>query len=137
VLSTPPVLLAPNEKEPLLLYIAVTHQVVSMVLVVEQSEEGKAHCVLRPVYFLSEVLSLSKQRYPHCQKLAYIMFMTTQKLRHYFLAHPLVVVNEAPLSNILNNPEAIGRVSFWGIELPPRHHVCKKRKAIKLQILPD
>jgi hypothetical protein len=35
VLSTPPVLVAPKEREPLLLYIAVTHQVVSMVLVVE------------------------------------------------------------------------------------------------------
>jgi hypothetical protein len=30
----------------------------------------------------------------------------TRKLRHYFLEHPIVVVNEAPLSNILNNPEA-------------------------------
>jgi hypothetical protein len=27
VLSTPPVLIAPNEKQPLLLYIAATHQV--------------------------------------------------------------------------------------------------------------
>jgi hypothetical protein len=45
VLSTPPVLVAPKEKEPLLLYIAATHQVVSTVLVVEQSEEGKAHRV--------------------------------------------------------------------------------------------
>jgi hypothetical protein len=45
VLSTPPVLVAPNEKDPLLLYIASTHQVVSSVLVVERSEEGKAHSV--------------------------------------------------------------------------------------------
>jgi hypothetical protein len=35
VLSTPPVLVAPKEKEPLLLYIAATHQVVSTVLLVE------------------------------------------------------------------------------------------------------
>jgi hypothetical protein len=41
VLSTPPVLVTPKEKEPLLLYIAATHQVVSTVLVVERSEEGK------------------------------------------------------------------------------------------------
>jgi hypothetical protein len=60
VLSTPPVLVAPNEKEPLLLYIAATHQVVSTLLVVERSEEGKAHGVQRPVYFLSEVLSPTK-----------------------------------------------------------------------------
>ena len=35
VLSTPPVLVAPRENEPLLLYIAATHQVVSTILVVE------------------------------------------------------------------------------------------------------
>jgi hypothetical protein len=74
VLSTPPVLVTPIEKEPLLLYIAATHQVVSMVLVVERSEEGKVHEVQWPVYFLSEVLSPIKQRYPHYQKLAYSIF---------------------------------------------------------------
>jgi hypothetical protein len=60
VLFMPPVLVAPKEKEPLLLYIDATHQVVSIVLVVERSEEGKAHGVQRPVYFISEVLSLTK-----------------------------------------------------------------------------
>jgi hypothetical protein len=64
VLSTPPVLIAPKEKEPLLLYIATTYQVISTILVIEQSEEGKAHGVQQPVYFLSKVLSPSKQHYP-------------------------------------------------------------------------
>jgi hypothetical protein len=80
VLSTPPVLVAPKEREPLLLYIAATHQVVSTVLVVEQSEEGKAHGVQWPLYFLSEVLSPSKQHYPHYQKLVYNVFMIARKL---------------------------------------------------------
>jgi dsDNA-binding SOS-regulon protein len=62
VLSTLPVLVATNEKESLLLYIAATHQVVSTILVVERSKEGKAHGVQRPVYFISEVLSPTKQR---------------------------------------------------------------------------
>ncbi|KAM0924514.1 hypothetical protein ACQ4PT_004846 [Festuca glaucescens] len=136
-ISTPPILVAPKEKEPLLLYIAATPQVVSTVLVVEREEEGKLHGVQRPVYFVSEVLSPSKQRYPHYQKLAYGVFTTARKLRHYFSAHPIIVVNEAPLSNILNNPEATGRVSLWGIELSPRDITYEKRKAIKLQILPD
>jgi hypothetical protein len=74
LLSTPPVLVALKEREPLLLYIAATHQVVSTVLVVERSEEGKAHGVQRLVYFLSKVLSPTKQRYPHYQKLAYSVF---------------------------------------------------------------
>jgi dsDNA-binding SOS-regulon protein len=80
VLSTPPVLVAPKEKEPLVLYIAATHQVVSTVLVVKRSEEEKAHGVQRPVYFISKVLSPTKQRYPHYQKLAYNIFTTAQKL---------------------------------------------------------
>jgi hypothetical protein len=50
------------------------------VLIVERSEEGKAHGVQRPVYFLSEVLSPSKQHYPHYQKLAYSVFTTARKL---------------------------------------------------------
>jgi dsDNA-binding SOS-regulon protein len=137
VLSTPPVLVAPNKKEPLLLYIAATHQVVSTVLVVERSEEGKAHGVQRPVYFLSEILSPTKQRYPHYQKLAYIIFTTARKLRQYFTVHPITVVNEAPLSNILNNPATTGRVSLWGIKLSPLDITYKKQKAIKSQVLPD
>jgi hypothetical protein len=106
VLSTPPVLVTPKEREPLLLYIAATHQVVSAVLVVERSEEGKEHGVQRPVYFLSEVLSSSKQRYPHYQKLAYDVVTTAWKLWQYFAVHPIIMVNEAPLLNILNNPKA-------------------------------
>jgi hypothetical protein len=112
VLSTPSVLVAPKEKEPLILYITATHQVVSTILVVERSEEGKVHGVQRLVYFLSEVLSPTKQRYPHYQKLADSVFTTTRKLQQYFTVHPIIVVNEAPLSNILNNPAATGRVSL-------------------------
>jgi hypothetical protein len=131
VLSTPPVLVAPKEREPLLLYIAATHQVVSTVLVVKRSKEGKAHGFQRPMYFLSEVLSPSKQRYAHYQKLVYSVVTTARKVRQYFAVHPIIVVNEAPLSNILNNPEATRRVSLWGIKLSPLDITYEKRKAIK------
>jgi hypothetical protein len=62
---TSPVLVTPREKEPMLLYIAATNKVVSLVLVVERAEDGKEHGVQRPVYYLSEVLSPTKRRYPH------------------------------------------------------------------------
>ena len=71
LLSTQPVLAAPISKEPLLIYIAATGQVVSTVLTVKREEEGKAYKVQHPVYYLSEVLTPSKQRYPHYQKLVY------------------------------------------------------------------
>ena len=57
LLSTQPVLAAPVSKEPLLLYIAATGQVVSTVLTVEREEEGKTYKVQRPVYYISEVLT--------------------------------------------------------------------------------
>ena len=57
---------------------------VSIVLVVERMEEGHAQSIQCHVYYLSEILSISKQRYPHYQKLAYAMFMSSRKLTHYF-----------------------------------------------------
>ena len=41
MLSTAPILAAPIDKEPLLLYIAATSRVVNTVLVVERPEKGK------------------------------------------------------------------------------------------------
>jgi hypothetical protein len=55
----------------MLLYIAATPRVISVVIVVERTEEGKGLPVQCPVYYLSEVLTLSKQNYPHYQKVAY------------------------------------------------------------------
>src|SRR4051812_1140518 len=113
------------------------HQVVSTVLMVERPEDGKTHGVQRTIYYLREVLTPTKQSYPHYQKLAYGVFMTARRLSHYFQEHQIMVVNEAPLSNILNNPKATGCVALWGIELTPLHIVYEQRKAIKSRVLPD
>ena len=64
LLTKPPILVPPSNGESLLLYIAATTQLVSTALVVEWEEEGHALKVQRPVYFISEVLSDSKTRYP-------------------------------------------------------------------------
>jgi hypothetical protein len=47
-LSCPPVLMAPRDKEELLLYISATSQVVSAVLVVEREEEDPGDGSLDP-----------------------------------------------------------------------------------------
>jgi hypothetical protein len=60
--------------------------------VVECAEDGKEHGVQRPVYHLSEVLSPTKQRYPHYQKLAYTFYMIGKKLSHYYECHSIIVV---------------------------------------------
>ena len=64
LLTKAPILVPPTEGEPLLLYIVATTQVVSVALVVEREEEGHALKIQCPMYFISEVLSDSKTRYP-------------------------------------------------------------------------
>jgi hypothetical protein len=54
--------------------------VVSAVVVVERAEEGHALLIQRPVYFISEVLSETKVRYPQIQKLFYAVVLTRRKL---------------------------------------------------------
>ena len=80
VLSSAPILSAPEPQEPMLLYISATNKVISIVMVVERPEENQEHLVQRPTYFVSEVLTESKQRYPHYQKLAYGVFLASRKL---------------------------------------------------------
>jgi hypothetical protein len=42
-LPTSPILVNPNERERMLLYITATNQVVSTALVIKRAEEGKVH----------------------------------------------------------------------------------------------
>ena len=55
----------------------------------------------RPVYFISEVLSETKTRYPHIQKLIYTVVLARRKLRHYFESHPMTMVSSFPLGEIV------------------------------------
>ena len=64
-LVEPPVLAAPIDKEPLLLYVAANARAVSVAIVVEHKESRKEYLVQRPVYYIGVVLIESKQRYPH------------------------------------------------------------------------
>jgi hypothetical protein len=107
-LAHTPILTPPRGGEPLYLYVMVTTQVVSAVIVVERTEEGHALPIQRPVYYISEVLSKTKARYPQIQKLLYGVVFTQHKLRHYFDAHPVIVVSSFPLGEIIRNTDAAG-----------------------------
>jgi hypothetical protein len=111
--------------------------VVSAVIVVERTEEGHSLPVQRPVYYISEVLSETKARYPQIQKLLYAVVLARRKLQHYFEAHPVTVVSSFPLGEIICDPDAAGRIAKWSVELMGEMLAYAPRKEIKSQILVD
>jgi hypothetical protein len=71
------------------------------------------------------------------QKLVYAILMTKHKLRHYFDAHPIAVVSKDPLREVIQNPEAEGRIAKWVLELMGQNITYAPRSAIKSQVLAD
>src|SRR5207237_9693963 len=124
-------------KERTLPYVAAASHVVSTAIIVERQEEGHTQKIQRPVYFISEVLSESKIRYPHVQKILYAMLITSRKLVHYFQAHPILVITSFPIGDILHNRDAIGMIAKWAVELGSFELSFQPQTAIKSQALID
>jgi ribonuclease HI len=89
------------------------------------------------MYYISEVLSETKACYPQVQKPLYAVVLARRKLRHYFEAHPVMVVSSFSLGEIIRNPDAAGRIAKWSVELMGETLAYAPRKAIKSQILAD
>jgi hypothetical protein len=89
------------------------------------------------VYYVSEVLSETKARYPQIQKLLYAVVLTRCKLRHYFEAHPVTVVSSFSLGEIIHNLDAADRIAKWSVELMGEMLAYVLHKTIKSYILAD
>jgi hypothetical protein len=101
----------PSLRAPFLLYVAASHSSVSVALVQEKLD-GKIK-KQAPVYFVSEVLSLSKKNYTELAKVLYAMLMASRKLQHYFQAYHIIVPSSQTLKDIMRNREATGRIGKW------------------------
>ncbi|GJZ73308.1 reverse transcriptase domain-containing protein [Tanacetum coccineum] len=105
-----PSLTPPREKETLYAYLAISAEAVSAVLLTDQ--KGR-QC---PVQYVSRTLNEAERNYTPMEKLALSLIHMTRGLRRYFEAHPVKVITDQPIKNILNNTETFGKLANIGGE---------------------
>ncbi|XP_011101938.1 uncharacterized protein LOC105179973 [Sesamum indicum] len=130
-LSSPPLLTKPRTGETLYLYLAISGNAVSSVLV---RQENREH---HPVYYVSRMLQGAESRYSQIEKLALSLITAARKLRPYFQSHQVVVLTNHPLKQVLASPEVSGRMVKWAVELSEFGVEFQPRPAIKAQTLAD
>ncbi|XP_042441316.1 uncharacterized protein LOC122026652 [Zingiber officinale] len=118
------------EANPSKIYLSLTDHAVGSALVRSDGEE-------QPIYFLRHILKDVESRYTGLKKLAFALVLVARRLRPYFLAHTIIVITNNPLSRILLNPEASGRLIKWTTELNEFDIQYQPRTTIKAQSLAD
>ncbi|GJZ31997.1 reverse transcriptase domain-containing protein [Tanacetum coccineum] len=126
-----PSLTLPHEKETLYAYLAVSAEAVSAVLLTDRN--GR-QC---PVQYVSKTLNEAERNYAPMEKLTLSLIHMTRRLRRYFESHPVKVITDQPIKNILNNTETSGKLAKYAIELRAYNIKFIPRNVVKGQVLAD
>ncbi|GJT04183.1 reverse transcriptase domain-containing protein [Tanacetum coccineum] len=94
-----PMLMAPEEKEELIVYLAAAKEIVSAVLMTEREAKHM------PIYFVSRALRGPKVNYTSMEKLILALVHASKRLKRYFQAHPIIVITDQPIKQVLSKPE--------------------------------
>ncbi|GJV06972.1 reverse transcriptase domain-containing protein [Tanacetum coccineum] len=106
-----PMLTAPMEKEELIVYLAAAKETVSAVLMTEREAKQM------PIYFVSRALRGPELNYTSMEKLVLALVHASKRLKRYFQAHPIIVIMDQPIQQVLSRPEVAGRLQKWSIKL--------------------
>ncbi|XP_065012910.1 uncharacterized protein LOC135641476 [Musa acuminata AAA Group] len=87
--------------------------------------------------YISHILNGPEERYPPIEKLALALVLLARKLRPYFQAHPVEVITDQPLRQILSKFDLTGRLLKWAVELGEYDVRYVSRTAIKAQSVAD
>ncbi|GKV36263.1 hypothetical protein SLEP1_g44412 [Rubroshorea leprosula] len=128
-LSSPPLLTKANDGEILSLYLGISDEAISSVLV---RKEGKQQ---KPVYYTKSVLYRAEIRYSIAKKATLAIVTSAKKLRPYFQSHPIIVLTDQPFRQILQKQECSGGLIKWAVELGEFEITFQQRSAIRAQAL--
>ncbi|GKB25873.1 reverse transcriptase domain-containing protein [Tanacetum coccineum] len=71
------------------------------------------------------------------EKLVLALVHASKRLKRYFQAHPIIVITDQPIQQVLSRPEVAGRLQKWSIELGEYAIHYRPRVSVKGQILAD
>ncbi|GKB19868.1 reverse transcriptase domain-containing protein, partial [Tanacetum coccineum] len=100
-LSELPTLVAPRPQEELIMYLSASHRAVGAVLMIERD------MVQTPVYFISHALQGPELNYTPMEKLVLALVFTAKRLQRYFQAHPIAVITDQPIKQIISLPDIL------------------------------
>ncbi|GJT81071.1 reverse transcriptase domain-containing protein [Tanacetum coccineum] len=126
-----PTLVAPRPGEELIMYLSATHGAISAVLLTDRDS------VQTPVYFVSKALKETEINYSAMEKLILALVFAAKRLRRYFQAHPVAVITDQPIKQVISKPDASGRLNKWSVLLREHNISYRPRTIVKGQILAD
>ncbi|GJX63005.1 reverse transcriptase domain-containing protein [Tanacetum coccineum] len=126
-----PMLTSPMEKEELIVYLAATKETVSAVLMMKREAKQM------PIYFVSRALRGLKLNYTSMEKLVLALVHASKRLKRYFQAHPIIVITDQPIQQILSRLKVAGRLQKSSIKLGEYAIHYVPRVSVKGQILAD
>ena len=89
------------------------------------------------MFYTSKILLDAETRYSDLEKMVLALVTTKKKLRHYFESHPVTIVTNYPIRQILSKPDLSGRLTKWAIELGIYEIKYIPRAAKKSQVITD
>ncbi|GJR84150.1 reverse transcriptase domain-containing protein [Tanacetum coccineum] len=90
-----------------------------------------------PVYFVSRALQGPELNYTPNGKLVLALVFAAKRLRRYFQAHPITVITDQPIKQVMSRPDMAGRLQKWSIMLGEHNITYRPRTSVKGQILAD
>ncbi|XP_070032121.1 uncharacterized protein [Nicotiana tomentosiformis] len=133
-LSKPPVLVPPEPRRPMLLYLSVLDGAFGCVLGQHDETRRKE----KAIYYLSKKFTPYEARYSLLEHTCCALTWITQKLRHYFCAYTIYLISRMdPLKYIFQKPMPMGKLAKWEILLSEFDIIYVIQKMVKGQVLAD
>src|SRR3954463_11257151 len=128
-LMSPPLLTRLRPGEILIIYMAVTPEAGSSVLMREESS------IQLPIYYVSNIFKSAEVRYSRVEKIGYTLLLASRRLRPYFQAHTIQVMTDVPLGKYFTKLHQSGRMLNWGVELSEFDLKYVSRSSMKGQVM--